>query len=94
MVSLDCSFNNPLCRIFGWIDHLMLFLLILLRVEFLINLDEIALDFLELIHDGQTLLEAIDLIVFWAQSKWLALDSNQAVKQRVQDETELKVELS
>ena len=72
----------------------MLFLLILLRVEFLINLDEIAFDFLELVHDGQTLLEAVDLIVFWAQGQWLALDSHQAVEEGVQDETELEVELS
>ena len=72
----------------------MLLFLILLRVEFLINFDEIALDLLQLVHDGQTLLEAIYLIVFWAQGKWLALDSHQAIKQGVKDESELEIELS
>ena len=78
-------------RAFLLVMLLISFLLIFVRMEFFIDLYEVALDFLELVHYRQVLLEAGDLCIRCAQTQLLTLNSNHAIEQRIQNEGHLQV---
>ena len=92
LVLFDHLFNNDM----SWTLFLLFLLLItlvfvLVRMVLLIDFDEIALNFLELIHDRKIFLESRDLYVCSTQTQLLSLNSNHAIEKRIEDKRHLQM---